>query len=530
MIRCLNVYSNPGKLDPNVRQRYSRLCNILLKQGRISADLRAATINLLGSAEEKVDFFNEFEMMDDLCSYYAANDRWLEYYETSLANGDVMAAVDAVITHDLIEKVDAEVFEQALNYAMAESLISTHRGIKGEAGPRSSPLFIKLDAAFSETWLKNHLSQWQKVLHMLDFNLNDIIEFSMPLPEEKFLKDFANFFMLGFQSPQVLDAPKVYIPIPVLLECVPLDCASLIQDLENEGPSLISLRLVCGIYNRDRYGKTNIKLSWSPVLSEGRMNEDTSTEKLNLQAIRWAKEMYAQAITLFDARARSLIAQEFPRRCGFFLLRGFCAKQRTGDCTLLHERPTAQTCRDYLISVLCIVELYSRLTNFYYRRIMPDSFQQQFLGRRRYWIQQLETEISFVTALEQSPETIMEVRSLIQENPKFNCTTACWEGLLLYRMNQNWPEIQKLTPMLEQMHLAHFLGSRTATIFGRALMRKIHGILSHHRSPYHPLVACRNSIQALQRVRQAAVRAREIPRCTEMVRINWTSLLWHTLI
>ena len=74
---------------PHTLTRYSRLCNILLRQGRISTELRATTINLLGSDVEKLSFFKEFEMFDQMRSLYKERHRWFEYYELSVAVGDL---------------------------------------------------------------------------------------------------------------------------------------------------------------------------------------------------------------------------------------------------------------------------------------------------------------------------------------------------------------------------------------------------------------------------------------------------------
>jgi hypothetical protein len=85
------------------------------------------------------------------------------------------------------------------------------------------------------------------------------------------------------------------------------------------------------------------------------------------------------------------------------------------------------------------------------------------------------------------------------------------------KTKKNWHEIHSFTGILEQSQIAFFLGPRTTTIFARALMRKITGILSRHLSPDHPLIATKEALQALERVRRAAPTARQGSGRTELV-------------
>jgi hypothetical protein len=52
---------------------------------RVSARLRAITINMLGSDVCKIAFFKEFEIWDQLRALYSSKSRWFEYYDLSVA-------------------------------------------------------------------------------------------------------------------------------------------------------------------------------------------------------------------------------------------------------------------------------------------------------------------------------------------------------------------------------------------------------------------------------------------------------------
>lgn len=112
------------ELSPTILRRYSRLCNILLKQGRISSELREPTINLLGSDREKVAFFKEFEMWDQLRSFYVARRRWYELYALFVSSGDLPAALETLLRHDLTPAMDKRAVESILHFSMTESLLA----------------------------------------------------------------------------------------------------------------------------------------------------------------------------------------------------------------------------------------------------------------------------------------------------------------------------------------------------------------------------------------------------------------------
>lgn len=517
---------NPEKLESKFKHRYSRLCNILLKQGRISSDLRATTINLLGSEEEKLEFFQEFEMTEDLSSYYASNEKWLQLYELSLANGEVLAAVSIVLEHGLIEKVDPECFEQALNYSLTESIYLNSNWSRADLeGGKEHAAFLllsKFEEAFRETWLKSHLSQWRVTLSVLGIiRLGDEDIAKLAPTGSSLMGNFTCLALAGLGAQAYLqecENVRQLLLIPIL------KYANIIQELEDgpsrEATSLASLHLICGIYNRDTYGKPSMIFNWSPIASDGNKDEETSADELTKftsDAIEWAKGMLAKAIVMFNERARDLMFREFPKRCGAFLIRGSCMKQNAGQCNYFHEQPNAKVCQVCLFSIAHIADFYCRLNRLYYRRIMPVSFQESFPGRRRYWLQQLEEEISFVSSFEQSSEALMELRSLFQQDSRYDFTISCWKDLLLYRLTDNWHDIQPFTAILRQMEFAHFLGTTTERFFRQVLWRHVESIMHRQRAPSLFLKVAQDAIRLRQRVLFLASKARDRYGCTNLV-------------
>lgn len=115
------------KLGATTLRRYSRLCNILLKQGRISSELRSLTISFLGSEDDKIAFFKEFEMWDDLLSFYTFHRKWIDVYELHVSLGNLHAAMSTLLSRKLFNSCRVggkQTIESVFNFAMVETLLA----------------------------------------------------------------------------------------------------------------------------------------------------------------------------------------------------------------------------------------------------------------------------------------------------------------------------------------------------------------------------------------------------------------------
>ncbi len=102
------------------RQKYSRLSNLLLKQGRISTDLNRTCIDLLGSESEKEQFYREFEMTQELATMYKDQKRDRELYYLLIEDGRLEPALQLALTGNLHESIPNGEIEQAYNLIQAE--------------------------------------------------------------------------------------------------------------------------------------------------------------------------------------------------------------------------------------------------------------------------------------------------------------------------------------------------------------------------------------------------------------------------
>lgn len=117
-------YSNSTKVSGNTIHRYSRLCNILLKQGRISPKLRAKTIDLLGSDVDKEQFFREFELFDHLRVLYLSKRKYSDLFNICVLTGDLASAIDVAVLYDLGYTVEERSVETVFHYVMAETVFA----------------------------------------------------------------------------------------------------------------------------------------------------------------------------------------------------------------------------------------------------------------------------------------------------------------------------------------------------------------------------------------------------------------------
>ncbi|KAJ5825808.1 hypothetical protein N7474_002946 [Penicillium riverlandense] len=485
---------NKSLLNASTLHRYSRLCNILVKQDRISAGLRAAAIDLLGPDVDKEAFFKEFEMFDQLRLFYEKKGRWLEFYEMSISAGDLTSAMDALLSHNLILTANKKTAEMVFHYAVAESLI-THKGFANDL-PEGDENLLKSAKAAS---LERLAGQWQVVFEMIRWAADENRPVDWKRLEDGIPRDFFCLYVIAFEVNVVNKTKIMFLPGDVMLRA-----KSLIHALEFESKTASNcLKLLCGLFNNPETPKSCTLLQWSPLKRAGDDTylETASPGELFSSAKTWIRKKFAVTVTQFHERAVSLVRRGFPKVCGYFLERGeiagFC--HRT-ECAFLHEKPTLESCnskvtvchlshaptRKYTNAelfkcLLRVCELFARLTPLYIQRVMGSEFQETFLKRRRHWLELVLEELTFVSSHEQSATVIMSTLSILHAPKNRQATVGCLEELLFHRLDREWQQRQSFTAILEQMQQAHQLGPQVAHGFHRALLSNVRYNLSHPR-------------------------------------------------
>lgn len=305
------------RLIPHTLSRYSRLCNILLRQGRISPELRATTINLLGSDVDKLTFFKEFEMFDQMRSLYKERRRWFEYYELSVAVGDLPGAMETLLTQKLLPVIDKKLAESILHYSMAETLLH-HHGLV-ESRPE---LERDLLQSSRSTPLEKTALQWLKIFNSIDEYEEKSAQSSFKsLVASPILVDFFCFFSVVYQSEiKLLERNKLmHLPMEIINHAgrlIQTTASGEIKDSEG-------LMLVCGLWSSPKTPTQMTMLPWSPLKTDGvQIPEDMSPEALLSQARVWIQERFFHTVERFEDVAGSLFRELFPLRCNNFLYKG----------------------------------------------------------------------------------------------------------------------------------------------------------------------------------------------------------------
>ncbi|KAI3103031.1 hypothetical protein CBS147333_7635 [Penicillium roqueforti] len=496
----LVAYANRNReyLSEPTLVRYSRLCNILLKQGRVSASLRAITINMLGSDVSKIAFFKEFEMWNQLCTLYSSKSRWFEYYDLSVAVGDIPAAISTLLVHKLIPVVDKPVVEKLFSYSMVEVLYA-HRDLIPSKPERDGLL-----KSAKSTYLEKLGAQWKSLLLLVD-NFEDVdLPASVKTLDKGLVKDIFCLFVIAFE-PSIFTKQKTeHLPMEIVIRV-----GKLLQDLHAQNQySIKCLAMACGIFTNPKQESHTILLHWSPLRTYTATPLDGSSfQNLIDIAKNFIQEKFTAALAQFHENALSLTKRDFLPTCVHHLYKGFCPKFKTNECSWKHEKPTAEFAIAKLNCLLAIAEVFARLTPVYYQRVMGKAFNKPFLGRRRIWIQQIQEELVIVSSLEQSSIAITNLRFNLQSNPEFAATAYCLEDLLFYRMNTEWGSMNSLSSSLEKVQEAQILGPHPATRFQRALILNMDRIMPPRpRRSGHPLALPLTTLNAAERIRSAVGR------------------------
>lgn len=117
---------------------------------------------MLGSDVSKISFFKEFEMWDQLRALYSSKSRWFEYYDLSVAVGDIPAAISTLLVHKLTPVVDKSVVEKLFNYSMVEVLYA-HRDVIPDKPDRNGLL-----KSVKSTYLEKLGAQWKALLQLIE--------------------------------------------------------------------------------------------------------------------------------------------------------------------------------------------------------------------------------------------------------------------------------------------------------------------------------------------------------------------------
>ncbi|OGE51205.1 hypothetical protein PENARI_c014G04055 [Penicillium arizonense] len=499
------INRNREYLNEATLLRYSRLCNILLKQGRVSANLRLATINMLGTDASKVAFFKEFEMWDQLRGLFYTSGRWFEYYELSLAVGDVSAALNTMLQFGLLPAADKQIAQMMFHYAMAEVFYGRNN--------LPPPIYERdrILGSVQSTWLEQLGKQWSDLHKFGDEIYDEKASMSTTRLQNGLLKDFFCLYAVTFEKGIFHRANGLLLPMDMISRV-----GRLLQDFDaNIKSSYNCLALVFGIFADPKQDTLSILLDWSPLRhmdsTTHALPEDSSMQDMLNYAKTIVQDRFSAAFALFHDTAMARMKTDLPMPCLNQLWRGHCPK--ADDCTYDHQKVSDDMICQKFKYLLAVAEVFARATPLYRGKYLKEDFNRLFLGRRRYWVQKIQEELLLISSMGQSALAIAQLRHALYKNPEFMTTAYCLEDLFYHRMHHEWRSYCTLTSFLDKVQQAQTLGPQTAQRFHRQVVRKIEQNMSQSersmggtRKSHHPLAAPLAGLKTAERIRIAVER------------------------
>lgn len=469
----LYLDENRGSIPANTLQGYSLLCKLLLKQNKTSPECRKYAIRALGTSVEQEQCFLEYGMDDELAALYASQLRDKDLFYLRSRVGELDKALGLAISKNLLQStandLECEVLS-LLDYVWAGHLRKNHLQDSGTP--------FELPSGFLTPNIIIRAKQWEAT------NLVYSLEGSITRQH-----------VAGMES----TVPKTILCLRKILSATGVTQTTKLDDLPFEmmheaikfakdltlGKYSVTLRIVLlltGIW-KPKSGKVRfIVLPWSPL---GENMTDVSNDDLTKFVMQHVLDRLVLAILAFDAKARDLWTQKWPKRCVQYLTVGFCPRERNGEnCAWSHQLVTADECSGILEDLLQINCIFCELAVIYHRRSLNGIFQGKYLGITRHWMERLVRELTHLSSVEQHTFAIMKTQVELFQDKRFIAVSSFLEELLYFRLGKEWKLRSDFTSLLEQIQLARSFGSNVQHPFFRALSHRLlvdrRDLMQHH--------------------------------------------------
>jgi len=168
----LTVIRNRDHFEPSQLAAYSKLCTILLTQGRISPDLQEFVIDSLGSDTEKEEFLRKFRLGKHLVKVLVKKRNYGEAFRELVSDGRIEDALELGLEHIHDDSgVPSQELIPLLNYMEFQRLLASLRGtLEDEKQFRAPSRWSVLPADVSYA-----LREWAALFSMIQgSNLRDV--------------------------------------------------------------------------------------------------------------------------------------------------------------------------------------------------------------------------------------------------------------------------------------------------------------------------------------------------------------------
>ncbi|KAF8244421.1 hypothetical protein K440DRAFT_663457 [Wilcoxina mikolae CBS 423.85] len=468
---------NRERLDSSQTAAYGKLCAILLTQGRISTRLQELIIDLLGNDSEKEDFFRKCKLTRPLVNMLVEKFEYGKAFRELLLNRNPKEALDLALNH-LGDDSSIQTHEVIvlLNYMEYRKLLARlFRLSEFETEARIPNMFTGLP------WnVSNAMREWHSLSTSLQTrNLGDV--FSE-------LKD-------GFH--------KDLLAITIALHWRKLELLEHTQSINDLRPIVHALNRAVGIWSSVRLDDQELPLELAVAVGAFALHGRADILLLDYAPFREDK-LFVKWIDVTTRTRTGLLLQmiplydelhEFARPLWLAQAKGLCARYidygwfpgvlefdhntnfATGLCEQhdWHRKLTSDECRSRIQDLKTISSLLCSFQIIYYRK--PEEFNAfgaEYLGRRRFWLENLLGEITFRSAIEHDCAAITETFSSLTTGEAEHAVISCGlEELLFYRLKKGSERRLRsdLSSIFEQIQLSEGLGLRVATHFREYVQR-----------------------------------------------------------
>ncbi|KAH0545413.1 hypothetical protein FGG08_000554 [Glutinoglossum americanum] len=451
---------------------FSRLCNLLLKQGRIPSRLRSRAIGLLGSEDDQEAFFKEFDMKEELAGFYTLRKRYRDLFHLDIGRGFVESALEVAVTKGLLDDIDPAILINTLNYVRAGQIFGNHN--TSTVGVINSPYNLEISKAETDWGIARNATNDRENIRVL----NQISDIETALIKRALCLhvtvDPARYFNRSL--------PIANLPLEAVREAI-----SVIRDIlmkDAECPAWSAVLLICGVYRPRSLPAVHFLMPWSPLRgTREEWNPNTGVAECLQLAKSWILNRVSSSILILDEQLKDTWKRDWPRRCSWFLTRG-----------------DFRTPRKLIKDLLRVNSVFGDLMTVYRHQAMAEEFQRIYRPSKRTWLERLLESLTYLSSFGHHSKPVIEAQTGLLRDRKLATVASSLEDLLFHRLGREWDIRKNLSSLLEQIQLAQTL--HVDRRFTRALFHKLSSHLHGNTLPDQQLIHAGTVISHLEAVKR----------------------------
>ncbi|KAF8248699.1 P-loop containing nucleoside triphosphate hydrolase protein [Wilcoxina mikolae CBS 423.85] len=458
--------ANRREIDPVLMAGYCKLCTILLSQGRISADLENFILDSIGTEEEKEEFFRKCRLKKQLVEALSNKCDYGKAFQELLSDGRIPEALEIGLAHiHQFSSISARDVIMLLHYSETSKLRALFSGTRDDQSSISAPQ-PSLPRQVSAV-----VGDWASLLQQTrEIMANRRCTYDSLELDNELLKDILCITITLYRPTVVLSGCIHTIGNLLFIAQALTRAASLWCSMFEGRPIPLPIAIAFGVFPQKETSAVTL-CSDSPL----RPLPQNPGEAAELTKI-CKKVLLEKMLSLYewvDEVARTHWQTE-TRLCTRFIHLGHCGRE---GCQNRHEQLSRDRCKTRIEELAIISSLFCSFDKVHLvvgRVIEP--FGSHHPRRRRYWLENLLSEITFRSAFEHDSEAIPEVfRKITAQNTEFSAIYQGLSSLLFHRIDKKreWATRNDISSLLEAVQLAQNLGSAATDRFVVYISRNV---------------------------------------------------------